>query len=122
MRSGGSPPSHDETVKAPGQHEAPGTRPGATRGSVGQRVTLPAFRQLVHTLRRLWVPLTVARTRWMLGSKRRLVIFFDHGRLLPKVGFWAQMPQTAATGVLLGRAGSRLDGARSAGNRKRISD
>jgi hypothetical protein len=38
----------------------------------------------------------------MLGSKRRLVIFFDHGRLLPKVGFLAQMSQTAATGVLLG--------------------
>src|SRR5262245_49729638 len=38
----------------------------------------------------------------MLGSKRRLVIFFDHGRLLPKPGFLAQMSQTAATGVTPG--------------------
>src|SRR4051794_3147359 len=78
------------------------TRPGATRESVGQRVTLPAFRQPVQTLRRWRVPLTVARTRWMLGSKRRLVIFFDHGRLLPKPGFLAQMSQTAATGLAPG--------------------
>src|SRR3954447_1398204 len=81
------------------------TRPGATRESVGQRVTLPAFRQPVQTLRRWRVPLTVARTRWMLGSKRRLVIFFDHGRLLPKPGFLAQMSQTAATGVTPGLRG-----------------
>src|SRR6478752_6144472 len=87
----------------PAQHEAPDT--AGVRGSVewsgGQRVTLPAFRQPVHTLSRVRVPLTVARTRWMLGSKRRLVIFFDHGRLLPKPGFLAQMSQTAATGALL---------------------
>ena len=63
----------------------------------GQRVTLPALRQPVHTLRRFGVPLTVARTRWMLGSKRRFVILRDHGRLLPKPGFLAQMSQTAAT-------------------------
>src|SRR4051794_27957181 len=86
--------------------------PAGIRGSVdvGQRVTLPAFRQPVHTLRRVRVLLTVARTRWMLGSKRRLVIFFDHGRLLPKPGFLAQMSQTAATGVLLE---SRVERARS---------
>src|SRR4051794_24370417 len=118
MRSGGSPPSHDETVKAPGQHEAPGTRPGATRGSVGQRVTLPALRQPVHTLSRLRVPLTVARTRWMLGSKRRLVIFFDHGRLLPKPGFLAQMSQTAATGLAPGwESGSGARAQRATGTR-----
>src|SRR4051794_13622995 len=33
----------------------------------------------------------------MLGSKRRFVILRDHGRLLPKPGFLAQMSQTAAT-------------------------
>src|SRR5918999_4442817 len=63
----------------------------------GQRVTLPALRQPVQTLRRFGVPFTVARTRWMLGLKRRLVILRDHGRLLPKAGFFAQMSQTAAT-------------------------
>jgi hypothetical protein len=34
----------------------------------------------------------------MFGLKRRLVILRDHGRLLPKPGFFAQMSQTAATG------------------------
>ena len=37
------------------------------------RVTFPALRQDVHTLRRLGAPLTRARTRWMLGFHRRLV-------------------------------------------------
>ena len=48
-------------------------------------------------LTRLGVPLMVARTRWMLGLKRRLVILRDQGRLFPKPGFLAQMSQTAAT-------------------------
>src|SRR6187402_824962 len=77
----------------------PGGR-GRSWQSVGarrQRVTLPALRQPVHTLRRLGVPLTVARTRWMFGLKRRFVILRDHGRLWPKPGFLAQMSQTAAT-------------------------
>ena len=51
----------------------------------------------MQTFMRLGVPLTVARTRWMLGLKRRLVILRDQGRLLPKPGFLAQMSQTAAT-------------------------
>ena len=48
-------------------------------------------------LTRLGVPLMVARTRWMLGLKRRFVILRDQGRLFPKPGFLAQMSQTAAT-------------------------
>ena len=51
----------------------------------------------MQTFIRFGVPLTTARTRWMLGSKRRFVILRDHGRLLPKPGFLAQMSQTAAT-------------------------
>jgi hypothetical protein len=48
----------------------------------GQRlVTLPAFRQEVHTLSRFGVPATIARTRWMFGFQRRFVFFFDHGTL-----------------------------------------
>src|SRR3954447_23199296 len=76
---------------------------------VGQRVTLPALRQPVQTLSRLGAPLTVARTRWMFGSNRRLVILRDHGRLLPNPGPLAQMSQTAATVKLpqdRGRKGS----------------
>lgn len=47
---------------------------------------------------RFGVPFSVvARTRWMLGLKRRFVILRDQGRLLPKPGFLAQMSQTAAT-------------------------
>ena len=85
----------------PADAEAPTARGGrglAMLDASDQRVTLPALRQPVHTLRRFGVPLTVARTRWMLGSKRRFVILRDHGRLLPKPGFLAQMSQTAATG------------------------
>ena len=36
-------------------------------------VTLPAFRQEVHTFRRVGVTPTFARTRWMLGFQRRFV-------------------------------------------------
>ena len=43
------------------------------------------------------IGLALARTRWMLGSKRRFVILRDQGRLFPKPGFLAQMSQTAAT-------------------------
>jgi len=64
---------------------------------LGQRETLPAFKQPVQTFRRLGVPLTVARTRWMFGLKRRFVILRDHGRLFPNPGPLAQMSQTAAT-------------------------
>jgi len=61
-------------------------------------VTLPALRHDVQTFIRFGVtPPTRARTRWMLGSKRRLVRLRDHGTLLPKPGPLAQMSQTAAT-------------------------
>ena len=66
----------------------------------GQRLTLPALRQDVQTLTRFGVESTVARTRWMLGSKRRRVFLRDHGRLLPKPGPLPQMSQTAATAEL----------------------
>ena len=49
--------------------------------AVGQRVTLPALMQEVQALTRLAVPDTTARTRWMFGSQRRLVFFFDQGTL-----------------------------------------
>ena len=65
--------------------------------SAAQRVTLPALRHEVHTLRRLGVLFTTARTRWMFGLKRRFVRLRDHGTLLPKPGVLAQMSQTAAT-------------------------
>jgi hypothetical protein len=57
----------------------PGMKPpGAGPGAAGcprnvQRVTLPAFRQEVQTLRRFGVAPTIARTRWILGFQRRLV-------------------------------------------------
>src|SRR4051812_34779189 len=55
------------------------------------------MRHPVQTFTRFGDPLTVARTRWMFGLKRRFVILRDHGRLLPKPGPLAQMSQTAAT-------------------------
>ena len=60
----------------------------------GQRVTLPALMQEVQALTRLGVPDTAARTRWMFGSQRRLVFFFDQGTLWPKPG---PLPQTSHT-------------------------
>jgi hypothetical protein len=50
-----------------------------------------------------------------------LVIFRDHGRLLPKPGFLWQMSQTAAIGGLLGDVETCV-GARRPGNRRRISE
>ena len=63
------------------------------------RVTLPALMQEVQTFRRFGLPATVARTRWIFGSQRRLVFFFDQGTLWPKPGPFPQMSHTAATGV-----------------------
>ena len=72
---------------------------GEAREVAGQRVTLPALMQDVHTfIRRGW-PETAARTRWMLGFHRRFVFFFDHGTLWPKPGLLPHTSHTAATGV-----------------------
>jgi hypothetical protein len=80
----------------------------------------------VQTLRRFGVPFTVARTRWMLGLKRRFVILRDHGRLLPKPGFLAQMSQTAATvhsdQFDLNSSCARSNRYRSASNLVRLAD
>lgn len=54
---------------------------GHSHKSVLQRETFPAFRQEVHTLSLFEVPATFARTRWMFGSQRRFVFFFDQGTL-----------------------------------------
>lgn len=81
----------------------------------------------MQTLTRFGAPLTVARTRWMFGLKRRFVILRDHGRLLPKPGFLAQMSQTAATvhslGLLATKSGDPVVEENSdPGNRRRIND
>ena len=55
--------------------------------------------QEVQTLSRFGLPPTVARIRWMLGSQRRLVFFFDHGTLWPKPGPFPHTSQTAATEI-----------------------
>ena len=65
------------------------------------RVTFPALRQDVHTLRRLGAPPTRARTRWMLGFHRRLVRTWECETLLPKMGPLPQTSHTAATVSLL---------------------
>src|SRR5690606_20941063 len=61
------------------------------------RVTLPALRQEVHTLTRLGVPPTIARTRWMFGFQRRLVRMWECETLCPKPGPLPQTSQLAAT-------------------------
>src|SRR5829696_1074404 len=85
----------DQEVEQPLAASRCGRRPLWSR----YRVTLPALRQEAQTFRRFGLPATVARTRWMLGSQRRLVFFFDQGTLWPKPGLFPQTSQTAATGV-----------------------
>ena len=60
------------------------------------RTTLPALMQLVHAFTRLGVPLTTARTRWMFGSHRRLILLWENVTDLPNHGFLPQMSHTAA--------------------------
>ena len=85
----------DQEVEQPLAASRCGRRPLWTR----YRVTLPALMQEVQTFRRFGLPATVARTRWIFGSQRRLVFFFDQGTLWPKPGPFPQMSHTAATGV-----------------------
>src|SRR6516165_12658822 len=53
--------------------------------------------QEVHTFRRLGVPLTTTRLRWMFGFQRRGVRRWENETLLPKPGLLPQMSQTEAT-------------------------
>ena len=53
--------------------------------------------QEVHTFRRLGVPLTTTRLRWMFGFQRRGVRRCENETLLPKPGPLPQMSQTEAT-------------------------
>ncbi len=62
-----------------------------------QRLTLPAFRQEVHTLMRCGVPPMVVRTRWMFGFQRRFVRRCECETLKPKPGPFWQTSQLAAT-------------------------
>ena len=73
--------------------------------SDGQRVTLPALMQEVHTFRRLGVPDTIARTVWMFGFQRRRVRTCECDTLLPKPGPLPQTSQTEATAASTSRIG-----------------
>jgi hypothetical protein len=61
-------------------------------------VTLPARMQEVQTLRRRGLPLTIARTRWMLGYQRLLVRRCEWLTLMPTDECLPQTSQTAAMG------------------------
>src|SRR6185312_7101512 len=61
--------------------------------------------QEVHTLRRLGVPDTIARTVWMFGFQRRRVRTCECDTLLPKPGPLPQMSQTEATAASISRIG-----------------
>jgi fatty acid kinase len=66
-------------------------------------VTLPAFRQEVHTVIRRRVPgATRARTVCTFGFHRRAVRRCEWDTLLPKPGDLPQMSQTLATVVSSG--------------------
>src|ERR1700683_1306314 len=61
--------------------------------------------QEVHTLSRLGVPLTMARTVWMFGFQRRRVRRCECETLLPKPGLLPHTSQTEATGCSIDRSG-----------------
>lgn len=63
---------------------------------IGRLTTLPDRMQDVQALRRLGDPSTRARTRWMLGSHRRLVLRWEWLMFMPNEGFFPQTSHTAA--------------------------
>ncbi len=57
-------------------------------------MTLPALRQRVQTYAREGEPLSISRTFWRFGSKRRFVATIEWLRWFPADGFFPQMTQT----------------------------
>ena len=57
---------------------------------------MPALMQLVQAWIRRGVPFTSARTRWMLGSHRRLIRLCENVTDFPNHGFFPQISHTAA--------------------------
>src|ERR1700676_3728699 len=76
---------------------ARGPQEGWAVGRRGGFVILPARMQDVHTCNRRGEPFTSARTRWMLGSQRRLVRRWEWLRFIPNDGCLPQTSHTAAT-------------------------
>src|SRR5215204_4542172 len=66
---------------------------------IGAFVTLPDLMQPVHTLTRLTVPSTRARTRWMFGFQRRLVRRCECDTDMPHEGFLPHTSHTEAMGI-----------------------
>jgi hypothetical protein len=62
-------------------------------------VTLPAFRQRVHTYARVAFPRRRMRTRCRFGSKRLFVATIEWLRWWPKLGFFPQIAQTFDIGA-----------------------
>ena len=62
----------------------------------GRLTTLPDRMQEVQTLSRLGDPSTRARTRWMFGSQRRLVLRWEWLMFMPNEGFLPHTSHTAA--------------------------
>ena len=62
----------------------------------GRLTTLPDRMHDVQALSRLGDPSTRARTRWMFGSQRRLVLRWEWLMFMPNEGFFPQTSHTAA--------------------------
>jgi hypothetical protein len=71
-------------------------RPQEGKVRTGRLTTLPDLMQEVQALTRFGTPPTSARTRWMLGSQRRLVRRCEWLMFIPNDGFLPQMSHTAA--------------------------
>ena len=80
------------------------------RTPYGALTTLPAFRQRVQTYTRRGVPDSAIRTRWRLGSNRRLVATIEWLRLCPNPGFLLQITHTLDTAAQYSRNPGRRQG------------
>src|SRR5918994_6789105 len=72
---------------------------GSAGTEMGAFVILPDLMQPVHTLTRLTVPSTRARTRWMFGFQRRLVRRCECDTDMPHEGFLPHTSHTEAMGI-----------------------
>ncbi len=70
---------------------------------MGRLTTFPDRMHEVQALSRLGEPSTMARTRWMLGSQRRLVRRWEWLMFIPNDGFLPQTSHTAAMTLRLSR-------------------
>src|SRR5690606_7413072 len=80
-------------------------------------VTLPDFRQPVHTCTRLGEPSTRARTRWMFGFQRRFVRRWECDTDMPQERF---LPHTSHTEAMVASPVVTIDAGQIGGRQRPV--